>query len=70
MLQGGDRIRAACVKKGFLQTTVRAEADAGPGPPETFVYVYRVARGPHITVDLDVNGGRASTAWRKALKAF
>jgi outer membrane protein insertion porin family len=70
MLQGGDRIRAACVKKGFLQTTVRAEAVPDPGPPETFGIVYRVARGPHITVDLDVNGGRGKHGLRKALKAF
>jgi outer membrane protein assembly complex protein YaeT len=70
MLQGGDRIRAACVKEGFLQTTVRADAVPDPGPPETYRIVYRVARGPHITVDLVVNGGRGKRALKKALKAF
>jgi outer membrane protein insertion porin family len=70
MLQGGDRIRAACVKDGFLQTTVRAEAVSDPGPPEAFRIVYRVARGPHITVVLVVDGGRGKRSLRKALKAF
>jgi outer membrane protein insertion porin family len=70
MLQGGDLIRARLVKDGFLQATLRADAESDPGPPETYRILYRVTRGPHITVDLVVKGGRGKRGLRKALKAF
>jgi hypothetical protein len=62
MLQGGDLIRAALVKKGFLQATLRADAESNPGPPETYRIVYRVSRGPHA-------GRSSSTAAEEALLA-
>ncbi len=70
MLQGGDRVRAALVIKGFTQASVRAEAVLDEGPPREHRIVYRVVQGPRVTIDLVMAGGKGKRAMRKALKAF
>ncbi len=70
MLQGGDRIRAALLKAGFIQATVRAEAVVDEGPPLTRRIVYRVVPGPPVTVELVMSDGKGKRKARKSLKAF
>ena len=70
MLQGGDRIRAALVKSGFIQATVRAEASLDPGPPRAYRINYRVAKGPEVNVQFVRTSGGGKRALRRTLKAF
>ena len=70
MLQGGDRIRSALLKAGFIQATVRAEAVVDQGPPLTQRIIYRVAAGPPVTADLVMSDGKGKKAARKSLKTY
>jgi outer membrane protein assembly complex protein YaeT len=70
MLQGGDRIRVALLKEGFIQSTVRAEATADPGPPESQRIVYRVVLGPKITVEVVMSDRKGKRAAKKSLRTF
>jgi len=69
-LQGGDRIRASLVGHGYLQASVRVEASFDAATPPTYRIVYKVARGPRVTVELKVTGRRGRRALKKTLKAF
>ena len=71
MLQGGDRIRSALLKKGFIQANVRAEASPDdPSPGKTSI-VYRVAPGPRVAVTIIMSDGkRGRRGMRKAFAAF
>jgi outer membrane protein insertion porin family len=70
MLQGGDRIRAALLKKGFIQASVRAEAVQDAGPPPSYGIIYRIVSGPHITVELVTSDGKGKHSAKKSLKTF
>ena len=71
MLQGGDRIRAALVTRGFIQANVHAEAEPARGDAEKVAVVYRVSPGPLVDVKVVMNGGSGGKrSMRRAVKAF
>ena len=70
MLQGGERIRSALLKDGFIQATVRAEAVREEGPKEAQRIIYRIAPGPRVTLELVMSDGKGKRGARKSLKAF
>jgi outer membrane protein insertion porin family len=70
MLQGGERIRAALLKGGFIQAIVRAEAVPGEGVPESYRIIYRMTTGPPIAVELVMSDGKGKRGAKKSLKAF
>jgi outer membrane protein assembly complex protein YaeT len=70
MLQGGDRIRLALLKAGFIEATVRAEAALDEGPPRAYGIDYRVAEGPRIAIEFVLSDGKGKRGLRKTLKTF
>lgn len=70
MLQGGEHIRSALLKDGFIQATVRAEAVREEGPKETRRIIYRIAPGPQITFELVMSDGKGKRGALKSLKAY
>jgi outer membrane protein insertion porin family len=70
MLQGGDRIRSALLKQGFIQATVRAEATLDPDKTDAYQIVYRVTVGPKIVVEVVMSDGGGKRSAKKSLKAF
>jgi outer membrane protein assembly factor BamA len=70
MLHGGDLIRAALPKSGFIQASVRAEAALDPGPPRAYRITYRLVQGPPITVQFVLADGKGKRGLKKTLKAF
>jgi outer membrane protein assembly complex protein YaeT len=70
MLLGGDRIRAALLKAGYIQANVRAEVVVDEGPPLTQRIIFRVTPGPLVTVDIVTSDGKGKRRARKSLKAY
>ncbi|HEX4825524.1 MAG TPA: translocation/assembly module TamB domain-containing protein [Candidatus Polarisedimenticolaceae bacterium] len=69
MLEGGDRIRAALVKEGFVQSDVRSE----PGRDETtgvYNVVYHITPGPRVVVQVVTPDHKKEKSIRKKLRAF
>ena len=70
MLQGGDRIRAALLKDGFIQSTVRAEATLDPELMDSYRIIYRVSVGPKISLEVVMSDGKGKRGAKKSLKTF
>lgn len=69
-LEGGERIRRALLKEGYLQSEVRTEAlrdEAGGG---VYRIVYRLTCGPKVAVTLETADGKGKKGLRRTLKAF
>jgi outer membrane protein assembly complex protein YaeT len=67
MLEGADRIRAALVKAGFVQSDVRSEAVLDGA---LYRIVYTVTTGPKVTVEIVTPDGKKERSFRKKLRTF
>src|SRR5262249_5920617 len=69
MLEGADKIRAALVKEGFLQSDVPAAAvrDADTG---MYRITYTILAGPKVNVQVVRADGKGTRGMRRTLKHF
>jgi outer membrane protein insertion porin family len=70
MLEGGDRIRAKLLARGFLESDVRSEAIRDAEAGGVYRITYRLTLGPKVVVELVTADGKGKRSLRKALKSF
>lgn len=69
MLEGADKIRAALIKTGYLQSDVRAQAVRDPDAG-TYGITYTILAGPKINAQVVRSDGKSTRSMRRTLRRF